>query len=159
MKNPTFTRSSGNCIDFNYTLDDDLTYQTFLPPPSDKPFRSPLLNIEFVYVELDTGMKAMATITVAKGYTWDGPTVVPDYDGTILPACLHDSGYEHVEDMAAAWGVKPRVILEWFDEIFQEDMIGSKAKVSTIYFLGVRLIGYPFHEFNRWVMKHMGFSL
>ena len=89
-----------------------------------------------------------ACLTVAKGYAWDGATLVPDAKGTFFATALHDAVYQWSEDIAAEWGWSLRDVIRWADKIFKERMIqdGASSFVVCLYYRGVRMLGYAYHQ-------------
>jgi len=91
---------------------------------------------------------------VSKGYSWDGATGVPDFSWVINASMFHDAIYQFAEDIAREWGCSVWRVLRWGDEIFREVMERDGAPVAgrRIYYAGVRVLGYPFHQLRRLVM-------
>lgn len=90
-------------------------------------------------------------ITVAEGFAWDGCSVVPDLPGTYRAACVHDAVYQFAEAIARETTWPVRDVLAWADAVFLEIMIGDGAKpgVYRLYYFGVRIFGYVYHQVAR----------
>lgn len=126
---------------WKYILDAPVRHQT----PLAVPFRFKNDWLEIVAEE------GCACLTVAKGYAWDGATLVPDAKGTYFATALHDAVYQFCEDIAAAWRWTVRQVIKWADRIFKERMIqdGASRFVARLYYRGVRLFGYAYHQAAR----------
>lgn len=72
-------------------------------------------------------------VRISKGYTWDGCTIVKDYNETYVASLLHDILYKH------------KFKRELADKIFLIQMEIDKFKYAKIYYYGVRLFGWIFY--------------
>lgn len=82
-------------------------------------------------------------------YMHDGATAVPDFYCSLKGAEVHDPIYQFAEEIAAVWECHVRQVLRFADKVFLERMrqhAGSWNIVPPIYFAGVTMLGYPFHN-------------
>lgn len=73
-------------------------------------------------------------------------TVAPSFRRALPGACLHDWGYQHASEIAAAWGCSRRDVLRLFDYWFLAQMSASQFLLKRTYFAGVRLFGHAFNS-------------
>jgi hypothetical protein len=99
-------------------------------------------------VNIRTLVSGLVEIIVGAGYSWDGNTGVPDLRGTYYASLLHDALYQHVDEIAAAWGWSVWRVLQWADSIYAERMRHDGAALATVIIYGgaVRVIGFPFNR-------------
>lgn len=126
---------------WKYKLEEAVWHSTPMIAPA--PFANEWLHI--------VPLKAGSTVVVQAGYAWDGATLVPDAKGTYFATALHDAVYQFCEDIAAAWRWTVRQVIKWADRIFKERMIqdGASRFVARLYYRGVRLFGYAYHQAAR----------
>jgi len=131
-----FGEQSG--IDWNYILTRDVT------------FKFPKKSIPCEFINQWLWMRMLdgnLVCTVFKGYAWDGPTVVPDVDGTTRESVIHDAIYQFVEEIMLVFNWSMFKILHLADLLFFAAMAQSDANtvIKYTYFWGVCVAGYSFH--------------
>jgi hypothetical protein len=96
-------------------------------------------------------------IHVRAQFAWDGYSIVPDLR-SFQPSLVHDAIYEFAEPIARAWNWTVRQVLEWADAVFLELMkfYGEPRVVAYLYFFGVRLGGYWYHQAARLIRQITG---
>ena len=83
-------------------------------------------------------------IEVAKGYSWDGCSIVPDAPGTHDASCVHDALYQFKDDLCRSWNLDWPDLRRLADMAFRDIMRRDKSPVSGLYYIGVRLFGGVF---------------
>lgn len=133
--------------DWKLTLSEDLTLEVNLAMPAHCPAFNNL------WVHLESVGPNRVQITVRKGYSWDGCSIVPDAPGTRKASCVHDAIYQFAEAIATAFGWPVREVLRWADETFLQVMRQDHCPVAKLYYVGVRLFGGAFHSLARWLRE------
>jgi len=92
-------------------------------------------------------------LCIVAGYSWDGATLAPDLRGVVAASAVHDVVYQFAEDLGRRWGWSTRRVLAWGDRLFEERMRQDRAApwVRRLYYAGVRVAGYPYHQAARLV--------
>lgn len=114
-------------------------------------------------------------LRVRKGYSWDGCTAASDFSdgvkglqdvlrilhesdkaalqaaGPLLGSIAHDSAYQFIDKIAAAWGRPVSEVRKWADLLFAAVMAGSDVPYGQVnrYFWAVRIAGGVFNWFGR----------
>lgn len=102
------------------------------------------------------GDKETITITIPKNYAFDGPSVVPDFRGTIEAALVHDVLYQFVDDIAAGFGWSILRVMYFADNRFYDVMsyLSVPFYISWTYRAGVAAFGFIYNrgaKFLRWI--------
>lgn len=84
------------------------------------------------YFKCDNGQ-----CTILKGYAWNGCTLAPDFDSTLIASMIHDSLYQYGKTL----GLK-RIVA---DKMFRDKLKEFNFKLSDLYYFGVRLFGWLFY--------------
>ena len=133
-------------IDWDYTLVSDVTIIL------NNPYFIPAAEFknEWLWIRVENGKVA---VTVFKNYSWDGPTGVPDIQGTILASVYHDAIYQFVRAIMPVWNTGLNRTLRFADDVFLQGMLDYHTdRVSAYtYYYGVRALGTPFHLINEWI--------
>lgn len=129
-------------LDWNYVLVKDVTF-SFGKISVPREFRN-----DWFWIREENGS---LKVTIFEGYAWDGPTAVPDFDGTVIASVVHDAIYQFSEDVASCFGWSLYRTLSLADRLFKIAMEqnGVSPLVKYGYYFGVCIVGYPFHIIAR----------
>ena len=111
----------------------------------DLPVRAP---VETEWLSIGATSDGKAQITVRKGYSWDGCSIVPDAPRSKWASCCHDACYQYADALALAWGISQGAALAWADKAFLQIMRQDKCPVAGLYYAGVRVLGRPYRFFS-----------
>lgn len=115
-------------------------------------FHNCWLSIDRTY----TCGKETVTITIPKDYAFDGPSVVPDFAGTVEAALVHDALYQFADAVAAHFGWWAVHVMCFADNRFYDVMAYLKVPryISWTYRAGVGAFGFIYNrgaKLFRWI--------
>jgi hypothetical protein len=90
------------------------------------------MTVELDYFKCDKGK-----CTILKGYAWNGCTIAPDFDSTLIPSMVHDSLYQYGKSLELK-----RIVA---DKMFRDKLKEFNFKLTNVYYIGVRLFGWLFY--------------
>lgn len=135
-------------------LTEDLRHLSNVPlPPGAKAFDNLYFSVTPMLYHVELVCKAK--------YAWDECSGVPNFKWAKDASCFHDAIYQFAEALAALWGCTVKEVLAWADAVFLERMLQDadtdKARCwACIYFVGVRIFGYRYHQIARFFRRISG---
>jgi hypothetical protein len=117
-------------------------------PAGAKDFDNLYFSVALVYGDYH------AALCCKRAYAWDECSVVWNFIWAKFASCFHDAGYQFAEALASTWGCTVREVLRWADEVFLERMLQdadspSARRWAYVYYFGVRIFGYRYHQLAR----------
>jgi hypothetical protein len=137
-------------IDWEYVVAED--FRVILR----KPYLSPVTPVSNAWFSLKDLGDGTVEIVIFKSYSFDGPTAVPDFDGTVEGSVVHDVIYQFVKLFMEAWKLPRITVLKFADHAFLEVMgqFRTNPIIARVYFAGVRVLGGPFNVAMEWLREY-----
>jgi len=90
-------------------------------------------------------------LTAYKDYAWDGCSVVPDFEGTIVASIPHDIFYQFEKELAQAFGWSGTKVLSFANKIFKKAMeqTDTNCIVKYTYYWGVVVFGLGYRRIKQ----------
>jgi hypothetical protein len=130
-----YAKTGTNGGDWEYTTTEACVF-VFDMPHSTLPcdYKNEWLHVAATY----DGKRETITMTISKGYAFDGCSVVPDFAGTVDAALIH-------------WGWSVWAVLGFADSIFDTVMKYNHVNywLRKTYYAGVRVFGWPYNRVAR----------
>ena len=140
--------------DWDYVTTATCVFEFDLPHKAvPRDFHNRWLAIDRTY---DADGKETITITIPKDYAFDGPSVVPDFPGTVEASLVHDALYQFVDAVAAHFGWLTAHVMYFADNRFYDVMAYLKVPfyISWTYRAGVGAFGFIYNrgaKLFRWI--------
>lgn len=145
---------------YKAVLDADLWHMTKVAPPRGaRAFDNRYFSIRILRSQNDRSYRA--ELVCKFHYAWDECSIVFNFPWAKWASCFHDAIYQWAESLAKLWGCTVKEVLAWADEIFLERMLQdadspAARRWAHLYYFGVRVFGYRYHQIARFFRNISG---
>jgi len=145
-------------------LTEDLWHLSKVAPPKGaRAFENRYFSVRFLSYGIrgHSAESYKAELVCRHEYAWDECSVVWNFIWAKWASCFHDAIYQWAEALAKLWGCTVKEVLAWADAVFLERMLQdchTKGEVfmAHVYFAGVRVFGYRYHQIARFFRSISG---